>query len=179
MGVLNRLKHKISKRNMITLANGLIVSKISYGIACYGTPRLCVNDPINSDMNRLQVALNNVMRLILGIRLSDKVSVSQLLNECGWLSLNRLAIKFTALQAWKLLAYETEPNLVTDLSSNYTRATRAANRGDFNPNPSKTSTFTVQAARILNNNDFCSIFDYIDPKNVKSFLKETLNCAPI
>ena len=159
MGVLNRLKHKISKRNMITLANGLIVSKISYGIACYGTPRLCVNDPINSDMNRLQVALNNVMRLILGIRLSDKVSVSQLLNECGWLSLNRTSNK--NLQHYKpgnLLAYETEPNLVTDLSSNYTRATRAANRGDFNPNPSKTSTFTVQAARILNNNDFCSIF---------------------
>ena len=81
------------------------------------------------------------MRLILEVRLSDSVNISELLKKQEWLSvsLNKMMIESIALEAWKTVHFDINP-----------KETRSASRADFNSVDKHCSKFVNFSAAILN-----------------------------
>ena len=52
-------------------------------------------------MNGIQVEINRGLRIVVGVRISDRVSVSELLSRVGVPSINQLAAEVTLLETWK------------------------------------------------------------------------------
>jgi len=52
-------------------------------------------------MHDLQVQLNNAMRTVSGVKLEDRVEVSDLLLQVGIPSVNQLAAETTLLETWR------------------------------------------------------------------------------
>ena len=171
IGVLNRVKYKLDTKDLLTLANGLILSKVRYGLACFGHVRLSCRDPL-SYMNKLQVLINKTMRICLKVKLSDHVRVEELLTKCGWLSLNQTVIKTVLTHAWKSIKKDYNFDIQNDFISDYNRSTRAASRGDFNPNIQKCSTFVENASKLLNLTVFKDILSQETYRNVTKIINE-------
>ena len=81
------------------------------------------------------------MRTILKQRLADKVSVKEMLQKCGWLSINQLAIFSNCIEAWKMIRYNTNCDILSDMTKNYTHKTRAASQNMFYPDDVNCSAF--------------------------------------
>ncbi len=68
-------------------------------------PRLSYEDPTNKDMQDVQTAVNDCARYILVNSRKDCKPVEDLLKKSGLLSLNRLGVEQTAVEAWKGMSY--------------------------------------------------------------------------
>ena len=90
---LRWVKSKISKTHLIRVAEGIFISRIMYGISIYCPIPKKENYAQNKILKTLQNFQNKAMRVILGKKVSDKVRISDMLKECGWLSINQMAIK--------------------------------------------------------------------------------------
>jgi hypothetical protein len=90
IGVLRRLTHHVPANRLGTVAEGLCISKIRYGLPVFGVPRLNNSDPVNGSMARLQRKQNEVMRIITNTKRKDKVSIETLLEETHMTSVNHM-----------------------------------------------------------------------------------------
>ena len=93
IGVLKRLQYVFSRKNLQMLADGLVMSKIRYGISIYSQTRLLETDPQIGLIQKLQVKQNKAMRIVLKKRCLDKVSTESLLEQMGLLSDNQMTVK--------------------------------------------------------------------------------------
>ena len=103
--LLARLCAHVPRKDLVPIVHGLLLSKIRYGIAIFGNIRISEDDPINSHMAQLQIQLNKAVRTVCGIRLSDKVSILNLLGKVGILSVNQLAAECLLIEIWKTINY--------------------------------------------------------------------------
>ena len=62
-------------------------------------------------------------------------------------------------EAWKVLAFDLNPELGDEVTQNYERNTRAAIRNDFNPDPRECSNFFRFGAKLLNDKNFSDLFN--------------------
>ena len=89
--------------------DGIFTSRIRYGLQLYGKVRLESGDVICEDLKRIQIAQNNLLRLLNGSKLSDKVSIESMLNKFGVLSVNQLNAQIKLLEIWKSLNISSYP----------------------------------------------------------------------
>ena len=61
LGLLKRIKYKISQDKLQVVAEAIFNSKIRYGLAVYGRPRLDEEEPEGKDMHKLQVLQNDMI----------------------------------------------------------------------------------------------------------------------
>lgn len=106
IGLLRRLRRKLSPSQMTQVAHGLIVSKVRYALPVFGRVRLSPEDPTPKTNTAIQTQLNHLMRLITGNRISDRVNTKELHRTSGVPSLNQLILETTALEMWKTLHYD-------------------------------------------------------------------------
>ena len=161
------------------IAVGLIMSGICCCLSCYGQMRLTEQDPKYPLMAGLQVVQNNAMRVILGKKKSDKISIKSLLEQCGWQSINRLTIKFILLQGWRTLTFNLNCEIVDDLTKEYARDTRATARKDFASDEKKYSTFVNNLARLLNCDKLSAVKACAEVKDVKKIVTDKLESFPL
>ena len=88
-----------------SLVKGLIGGAINYG-AALAPPRLSPTDAGAALNNKMQVAINKVARIVMNVRIADKVPVETLLNKVGLPSYNRAIVRAIAMEAWK--AWDSE-----------------------------------------------------------------------
>ena len=81
MKAIRRIRHLISQKSTLNLANGLIISRFNYLIEIWGSADTYL-------IKKLQVLQNNAARLVTNSRWKVKVTV--LLDKCRWLSINQL-----------------------------------------------------------------------------------------
>ena len=180
VGLLYRLRTKLDKKELIIIGDGLILSKIRYCLSIIGS-RIRTNEleRVNFMMHELQLNQNNVMRTILKVKLSDKMSIAKLLQSCGWLSVNQTAIKTTLLEARKVIKFNVNPDILNDMTKYYTRDTRAASKGMFAPDLKTCSTLVLNASKLLNHSLFEKV-KYCDKiSEVKSTIKKYISKMPI
>ena len=115
LSVLKRLKEVLMTDQLIKVGEALFNSKIRYGIAAYSTVRQNENEAKNSQMQRLQVLQNCMMRIILGHKKSDCVSVHAMLQKTGFLSINQLATYHMLQEMFSILNQHSVPNLVREM----------------------------------------------------------------
>jgi len=92
-GLIQRLKHKLEKPELTCITHGIIVSQVKYCLSVYATVRLNGDDPKNVAFDKIQILLNNIARIINGIKRTDHVSKEQLHKLSPWLSLNHMSVK--------------------------------------------------------------------------------------
>jgi len=54
-------------------------------------------------MNDLQVEINKGLRIVIGVKISDRVSISELLSKVNVPSVNQLATEVTLFETWKMI----------------------------------------------------------------------------
>ncbi len=109
ISIIKRLKEVLPLTQLIMVGEALVNSKIRYGIAAYGSVQLSQEDPKHSDMRRLQILQNGLMRIILGLKVSDRKSVDYLLERTSYLSVNRLCAYHTLQEMFSVLNLNSIP----------------------------------------------------------------------
>jgi hypothetical protein len=151
-GIIRRLKFMVPRMNLKPVVQGLVVSKIMYCLPLFASVRLKEDDPHNSLMNDLQVSLNNTMRVALGVKLSDKVRVSELCAKSGIDSVNHLAARST-LQEVCRCKFGNIPSVSQKIVTSSNRMTRSIAVGNINlcnNTSTRRNVFLSQGAQLWN-----------------------------
>ena len=80
--IIRRLKSHLSMKSIIKVVDGLFTSKIRYGLQLYGKVRLGQEDPKCEIFKKIQEVQNNMLRLLNGTKLSERVSITSMLEKC-------------------------------------------------------------------------------------------------
>ena len=62
--MIAQLAPNLTKSQLTTIAQSVVVAKVRYGLPLYGIPRIVPEEPLAKLMNEIQVLLNNLMRVI-------------------------------------------------------------------------------------------------------------------
>ena len=114
------------------------------------------NDDTNCGiMNKLQILQNTMMRVILGVKREDRVTVSELLSETGYKSVNQMVVQHTLNETFNIVHHNSIPDVRKCLTEHKgtERTTRSKSRADLIVHVAKKSRnrgFLEQAARIWN-----------------------------
>lgn len=143
VALLRRLKQWLPKSSLSQVAQGLILSKIRYGLPVFGQVRLDETVPLSGHCRSLQTTINNLMRIIANKKLSDKMSIRDLHALTGLPSLNQMVIQATLMETWKMI--QNEDNVFQKTVG----TTRAASAGDLKM-PKQNKGFVFNGTRIWN-----------------------------
>ena len=145
MGRINGLKKlcvhaKFQTRLMV--ANGLVMSKLSYLIILWGGAQQYL-------VKTLQVQQLMAARIVCGVG-SWRLSRRQLLTKVGWLSVKQLIFYHTVLQAQKTLSTGCPLSIYQSLSVEFPRETRSATSGQIRQIGRCTASFAYRATQYYN-----------------------------
>ena len=95
--IIRRLKSHLSTRSITRVVDGLLTSKICYGLQLYGKVRTKKEDLKCADFKSIQILQNDLLRFLNGSKIKDKMSIKFLLNKFGALSVNQLGAQIKLL----------------------------------------------------------------------------------
>jgi hypothetical protein len=136
------------------LIHGLYLSKLRYALPVFAKVRMTANEPQTGTMKKLQVAMNNMIRIVTSIGKKDKVSVKKLLEIINLPSVNQLAAECILMECYKIIKHKIEP-LASILSPRQNQGTSATTRAQTHGYVQLTqhwddTTFVFQAKRLWN-----------------------------
>ena len=82
------------------------MSHVRYGISLYCPIEIDAEDPHSLCIEKLRVVFNDCLRLLTRNSRKDHVSINQMLDDLGWLSLNQIASENRLIEAWKTANFE-------------------------------------------------------------------------
>ena len=94
LGALKLLSKELPHKSRLLLANGLLVSKISYMIQAWGGAR-------DNLIRKVQVVLNQSARFVTG--LGKRTRTTRLMESCGWLSIKELITYQSIISMWRII----------------------------------------------------------------------------
>ena len=103
MGILNRIQYKIPKNKLLLVAEAIFNSKIRYGIAIYFKPRLNMDDPLCKDSRNIQILQNDMIRIIRGLKRSDKINMARIRKQIGMMSVNQMACYHILMETYNII----------------------------------------------------------------------------
>ncbi len=156
------LLHLPRGRQVQDEVRALVVGRLCYGSILF-PPRLTAEDKACQLLQQVQVTVNDMARLLLGVSRADKMPVEELVARSGLPAINRVVIKTILCEAWKCLRSHDNPDggmnplgriLSGPPNASTQRSTRAANAGEIPP-PLRVrdETFIWFAFKLLNEHD--------------------------
>ena len=136
MNGLKKLCKNASFNTRLLVANGVVMSKLTYLIILWGGAQQYL-------LNALQVQQLVAARLVCGFGCL-RWSKRKLLDKVGWLSIRQLVFYHSVLQAKKTLSTGVPVPLYNSLSTAYPRPIRSATSGQIRQNPEFTSQSTFR-----------------------------------
>ena len=152
LSTLHRLRYYLNGRQLKTIADGIIISRLRYCLPVWGAEivRFSDSDPLSSGSHDLQVILNDTMRIITGNRRRDHVKISDMLTSTGMLSVNQMAAYSILMDTWKARAFKV-PYLSDLLRETQPRGDRVLRSDSANLlQASVAEPFTTCAQRLWN-----------------------------
>ena len=122
VGALKMIGRVASFKTRKMIADGIFMSKLTYLIALWGG---CSKEL----MTKLQLAQNKAARVVT--RLDWNTPVCDLLHQCGWLSVQQLAVYHSVVLVHKILQTESPRYLFSMFSAKYNCNTRQAKSGQI------------------------------------------------
>ena len=133
------------------MAGAIFNGKTSYSIEHSHTVRLTDKDPLPGAMAKLQVAHNDMARVILCKRRRDRVRQEELSARAGIPSVNHLVFTKTAMLAWQGMREPSHPAASDFRARCLTMGTRAAMADELRPLPAGAKALAMSSAvRIWN-----------------------------
>ena len=156
LGLLRRIRYKIDSDKLKIVAEAIINSKIRYGIAVYGQPKLCGEDPQSVIMQKLQVIQNDMIRMVCGYKRGQHINMESLAKKCNIMSVNQMTVYHILLEMFNILHKNSSEELkrkILEVQTCQNYNLRSKENGDLRiPNPPKRN---------------CVGFSYIGPKTWK------------
>ena len=115
---LRKLTHRASFKTKLMIANGIIISKLTYGLAMWGNCQAYLK-------KALQVQQLTAARAVCGYH-SYYWSKTKLLSTCGWLSVNQLYWQEVFTTTHKILLSQKPVNIHGRMVARHQHHTRAA-----------------------------------------------------
>ena len=103
---LRRLSHMIPRHLLKSVADGIFLSLIRYGLPLYCPLRLKENDPNPTILKDLKKVFNDCLRLLNNKTWEDHASISEMLQALEWSSINQLCGETRLIEAWKIVHTE-------------------------------------------------------------------------
>ncbi len=155
VSLIKRLKEVMNKEDLKTIGECLVNSKIRYGIAIYGDVQSKESDRKNCQIQRLQKVQNSLMRIILGKKRSEHISIASLLKNTGYLSVNQMAVYHSLGEMFSIIRHRSVPEVSDEVNKklNESYNTRQTENGTiFVPRVKKKKNegFTVKTAKLWN-----------------------------
>ena len=149
VALLRRLKQWLPRDCLALVAQGLVLSKIRYGLPVFGQPRLQESDPLSSHCRSLQITVNNIMRILTNNKLSDRVPIKELHASTGLPSLNQMVVQAILMETWKIL--NGKSGVSESIFQKVDGVTRAASVGELKlPKKRNGTGFVYNGAKIWN-----------------------------
>ena len=145
----------ISNEALIKVADSIFMSKVRYGLQLLGKVRITDSDPVNKELEDIQIVQNRLVRTLNGKRLSDKIRTSVLLTNINMLSINQTHAQIKLLEIWKSFN-DTKNNILrVEKVKSYeqgsrTRSGTALNLVEIRTSVSSSKTFKNDAIRLWN-----------------------------
>ena len=117
---MKKLSKVAAFRNRKMIADGIFMSKLVYLIPLWGG---CTKALIQS----LQTLQNKAARAFT--KLDWNTPTSEILKQCGWLSVNQLSVYHTVILAFKVIKAKSPKYLYTMFNTSYYYQTRQADGG--------------------------------------------------
>ncbi len=133
LATVRRLSRYLPQAHLAQVASALLVGKLSYAASATFMPRLTVDEPANSAIQKLQVCMNEAARTILGVTKLDKIHTETLLCKAGLPSINRLVVKGIATECWRAINMGTPLGRLILGGQKSFRATRMASSNRLAP----------------------------------------------
>ena len=121
IGALKQIKKAASFKAKLNIANGIIMSKILYLMPLYGGCAEYLLSAIQTKQTEAMRQITNRRWVIPGRQF---VSTSELLKQCGWLSIRQLSFYTTVLSIHKTLVKEAPEHIFEKLTSGRKQRTR-------------------------------------------------------
>jgi hypothetical protein len=159
IGILKRIKQKIPADKLSIIADAIFNSVIRYGIAVYLVPTYEKEDlkarKLSSETNSLQIIQNNMLRIIHGLRISDRVNMLELRTKIKIMSVNQMTIYHTIMEVFNIL-YNYSSEQINKKYRHHDRHSLRKNTNNFLRVPEiqlrrKCTGFTYCGAKIFNN----------------------------
>ena len=147
-GIIYRLKSKLNSKQLSCITDALVISKLRYGLSLFSKPRLSTDEPKCMKLEKIQVLMNNLLRLISGVKREDKVPIIDLAKGHSWASLNQISISSVVSDTWR--AINQDYGCADYYRRDYIRDTRASSRGEFKTDKHRTSPFVTAGVKMLN-----------------------------
>ena len=125
---LRRVSHYASFSTRKMIANGLVLSNLSYLLP------LWINGN-KGDIQKIQVQQNRAARLVT--KKSIRTPIEELLREIGWLSVNQLGAYFSVMQLVKVKRTKKPDYLYSRISNKQNIITRRGDLAILPPKPAK------------------------------------------
>ena len=165
------------KTQLVTISDGLILSKVRYALPLFTKARVEETDPIHSKLNQVQVKINNLVRMILHKKLSDKISRKEMHEKFPWSSLNHMSIMSVLCEAWRLNQTDILTNFI---NTEYSRETRCATRQILKPNKYiENFPFINDCIKLLNHPTIAPVRSMTDINSIKKYVLNCLDNFPI
>ena len=153
--LIKRMKNKINVDRLRKVANSIWGSKLRYGLQLYAKVRMNLQDQLNPNIEKLQVAQNKLARVLENVNLSDKMPTKTLLANQKMLSVNQTAAQIKLSEVWKAINIKGFPIKVKkQMTTQDARITRGVTFGKLIEEGSSKLTinsFVGDAIRLWNN----------------------------
>jgi len=175
-GLISRLRYKLDKKELTSIVHGIIISQVKYCLSAFSSVRMCEDNPRKESLEKIQVLLNNVARIINNIKRSDHFPIKELHKLSPWISLNHMSITSQICDTWRAL---NDPKLGTFYSKEYNKNTRAASNELLKPSQQEASSFVKGGISLLNDERFRCVRNFQNISLVKRHIRNNLNSFPM
>ena len=154
---IRRIKNHIPKSQLRKVIHSLWFSKVRYGMSIWSSPRTEESETINSNMKKIQLAQNRLLRMLEGVRIKDRISISSMLEKHNFPSINQLSAEVKLTETWKAMNIEKYPTKMVpgkQIENNLTRALRPTSTRELKDNAKSRlgeQSFCINAGKIWNN----------------------------
>ena len=158
MGILRRIKQKVPDDKLIIIADAIFNSIIRYGIAVYLVPTYEKEDlkarKLSSETYDLQVLQNKMLRLVHGLRISNRVNMLELRTKIKMMSVNQMSIYHTIMEVFNII-HNKSSEQISNKYSHHGRHSLRKNTNNFIRVPElhehrNCTGFTYCGAKIFN-----------------------------
>ena len=106
LGMLARIKSKVTREKLKIIAEAIFMSKIRYGLAVYSKPKYEFNhqeQPMDPNIAKLQVVQNDLLRLMEGKTRSSHTNMQKLREDLKFMSVNQLSCYHVAMEMYNVI----------------------------------------------------------------------------
>jgi len=181
--VLRKLSLSMDRKSLKQVAEGLIMSKIRYGLAVYGKPILEASTARGSVCYRLQLLQNHAMRTIQGLKKSDRTHIDDLLESTGFLSINQISAYSSLMEFWKIVNQDFAYLTPLIKGEQFPRDSRSKSKNHVRPVMCEQDSFPMRTAKLWNHkclpDEFRTAVKRTQVKDMaKKFVKDNVPALP-